>query len=193
MLALLLALAGADPAGASTGNLRTVVAEVALAQQVKEDPAWNARERDCAGLVRFAYKSAYKKLRPARLAQPLFHDDHGRAVEFADAEALVKGSFVPLGRDDRARSRLRTGDLLVFRQDRGDGDVTWHLMIAVVAPGAAQGDGVRVVYHPGESGARVKSGSLRELTDDAPMEWRPVPENGAFLGYYRFAEWNHEQ
>jgi uncharacterized protein YfaT (DUF1175 family) len=165
--------------------LRTLVAETALAQQKRVDPAWNEHQRDCAGLVRFAYKSAYKKLRPARLSTPLFHDDHGCAVDFADAEALVKGSFTSLGRDAHARAQLATGDLLVFRQDRGDGDVVWHLMIAIVAPGGE----ARVVYHPGEPGAAVKSGALRELTDSAPIEWRPVSENGAFLGFYRFNEW----
>ena len=31
-----------------------------------------------------------------------------------------------------------------------------------------------------------------KLLRDAPREWRPTPENGAFLGFYRLKEWSHE-
>ena len=30
---------------------------------------------------------------------------------------------------------------------------------------------------------------LNELMRDAPGEWRPVPENSSFLGFFRFKEW----
>ena len=38
-------------------------------------------------------------------------------------------------------------------------------------------------------GAAVRTGELRRLTTEAPLEWRPVPENTAFLGFFRFKEW----
>lgn len=186
------ALASAPMAVAGPGDdaLRSIVAEVASAQITKPDPAWEPAQRDCAGLVRFAYRSAFKRLRPARLQRPLFVDLVGRAVDFADAETLVQGgSFVSLGRGADARRRLRTGDLLAFRQDRGDDDVVWHLMVAVVPP---SGD-ASVIYHPGlpapgERDPGVRHGSLRSLNVDAPLAWRPDLDNPGFLGFFRFAE-----
>ena len=186
------ALASAPMAVAGPGDdaLRSIVAEVASAQITKPDPAWEPAQRDCAGLVRFAYRSAFKRLRPARLQRPLFVDLVGRAVDFADAETLVQGgSFVSLGRGADARRRLRTGDLLAFRQDRGDDDVVWHLMVAVVPP---SGD-ASVIYHPGlpapgERDPGVRHGSMRSLSVDAPLAWRPDLDNPGFLGFFRFAE-----
>ena len=169
--------------------LRAVVGEVAAAQLQRADPAWQPAQRDCAGLVRFAYRSAYKRLRPMS-ASSLFVDK-GVAVDFADAETLITGgTFVSLGRDARARAQLKTGDLLAYRLDRGDDDVAWHLMIAVVAPGAE----ARVVYHPGlpEGGQPdpgVRHGLLRELEREASAGWRPDVNNPFFLGFFRFAEW----
>jgi hypothetical protein len=177
-------------AGPGDDALRSIVAEVASAQITKPDPAWEPAQRDCAGLVRFAYRSAFKRLRPARLQRPLFVDLDGRAVDFADAETLVQGgSFVSLGRGADARRQLRTGDLLAFRQDRGDDDVVWHLMVAVVSP---SGD-ASVIYHPGlpapgETDPGVRHGSLRSLSVDAPLAWRPDLDNPGFLGFFRFAE-----
>lgn len=182
------------PATASTAPgddaLRTIVAEVAGAQLKALDPAWEPAQRDCAGLVRFAYRQAFKRLRPERLQRPLFVDKNGQPVDFADAETLVQGgSFTFLGRGDDARRQLKTGDLLAFRQDRGDDDVVWHLMLAVVPP---SGDAA-VIYHPGlphpgEPEPGVRHGSLRSLSIDAPVAWRPSVDNPGFLGFFRFAE-----
>jgi uncharacterized protein YfaT (DUF1175 family) len=61
-------------------------------------------------------------------------------------------------------------------------------MIAVMPPGGALSAAL-VVYHPGQPGAPVRSGALLALTRDAPLEWRPLEENPAFLGVYRFQEW----
>ncbi|HEY1100016.1 MAG TPA: DUF1175 family protein [Myxococcota bacterium] len=185
---LVLAPAGGDVDSAEL--LRVVVGEVASAQIARPDPSWEPAQRDCAGLVRHAYRSAYKKLRPHRLQQPLFRD-HDKAIDFADAETLVDGgSFTFVGRDERARRSVKTGDILAFRQDRGDDDVVWHLML-VVAPAGTE---PRVVYHPGhpergEPDPGVRHGLLRSLVDDAPNAWRPVVDNPSFLGFYRFTEW----
>lgn len=165
--------------------LRQLIAEVATAQVKSIDPTWNEAQRDCAGLVRFAYRTAYARLRTAERARPLFLDDHGRPTDFADAETLVTRSFVPLGRGDDARRALRSGDLLAFRAERGDGEVVWHLMLTVVP---APGTEARVVYHPGEPGARVRTGTLAALAREAPLEWRPSPDNPAFLGFFRFRD-----
>lgn len=175
----------------SDALLRRVVADVAVAQVGRPDERWQPAQRDCAGLVRYAYRTAYQRLRPERIARgPLFVDVHGQPTDFADAETLTRGkSFVRLGRDVRARRRLQTGDVLVYRQDHGDDDVAWHMMLAIVPPG---GD-ARVVYHPGhpapgEPDPGVRHGSLRELEREAPLLWRADVDNPAFLGFFRFAE-----
>lgn len=171
--------------GARDGVLRQLIAEVATAQVKAIDPAWQEAQRDCAGLVRFSYRSAFARLARDGKAPPLFLDQRGRAVDFADAETLVTRSFVPLGRGDEARRALRSGDVLAFRSERADGEVVWHLMLAVVP---APGTGARVVYHPGEAGARVRTGALAALEREAPLEWRPTPSNPSFLGFFRYRD-----
>ena len=181
---------GSPAVAHSDALLRRVVADVAVAQVARPDAAWEPAQRDCAGLVRYAYRTAFKRLRPERLERPLFVDAAGHAADFADVENLVRGhSFVRLGRDEGARRRLQTGDVLVYRQDRGDDDVAWHMMLAIVPAGAEP----RVVYHPGhaspgEPPPAVRHGSLRELEREAPLLWRADIENPAFLGFFRFAE-----
>lgn len=174
---------GVPGAAADDALLRQLIAETA-AQQVKSiDPSWQEAQRDCAGLVRFAYKSAFTRLRPAQTRAPLFLDHQGRPADFADAEALITRSFVPLGRGDEARRALKNGDVLAFRSERGEGEVVWHLMLALVP---APGTEARVIYHPGEAGARVRTGALSALEREAPREWRPLPDNPEFLGFFRY-------
>ena len=49
-----------EPARAPAEALvRRLVAETAVAQLQRPDPAWPEPQRDCAGLVRFAYRTAY--------------------------------------------------------------------------------------------------------------------------------------
>ncbi|HVG57683.1 MAG TPA: DUF1175 family protein [Hyalangium sp.] len=167
--------------------LRREVGQVALAQFTKFDPLWHPDQRDCAGLIRFAYRSAYKRFFPERLARPLWLDVQGQPSEFADAETLLTRSFVPLGRDEATREALRTGDLVAFRQEQDSGPV-FHLMM-VVRPEDKAHAPARVVYHPGEKGAAVRTGVLHRLATEAPIEWRPIPQNTAFLGFFRFKEW----
>ncbi|MCC7075373.1 MAG: DUF1175 family protein [Deltaproteobacteria bacterium] len=181
----------AAPLGASVdddaghGVVRQLIAEVATAQVKSIDPSWQEAQRDCAGLVRFAYRSAVARLSKDGTAPALFVDQRGRAVDFADAETLITRNFLPLGRGDEARRALRSGDLLAFRSERADGEVVWHLMLAVVP---APGTGARVVYHPGEPGARVRTGALAALEREAPLEWRPTPNNPSFLGFFRYRD-----
>ncbi|QDE80582.1 DUF1175 family protein [Myxococcus xanthus] len=167
--------------------LRRLVARVALAQVRKQDAAWHPDQRDCAGLIRFAFRSAYKQVAPDRLSTPLWRDGRGHPSDFADAEVLLQHSFQLLGRDDATRESLRTGDVLAFRQEQDAGPI-FHLML-VVRPEDRAHAPARVVYHPGEKGAAVRTGVLHHLATEAPMEWRPVPQNASFLGFFRFKEW----
>jgi uncharacterized protein YfaT (DUF1175 family) len=164
-----------------------MIAEGAAAQVRAIDPAWPEAQRDCAGLVRFAYRQAWRKLAPSRVEAGLFRDDAGRPSPFADAATLLRRSFALVGRDDSARASLRAGDLVAFARDE-DGVPVLHLMLVVRAEDPAHGP-TQVVYHPGEKGAAVRAGALDALARDAPGGWRPVPENPLFLGFYRWKEW----
>jgi uncharacterized protein YfaT (DUF1175 family) len=183
--ALLLAVPG--PGGPAEPLVRRLVAETAVAQARRVDPAWEERQRDCAGLVRFAYRRAFSRLAPARVAAGLFRDGDGRPAQFADAATLLQGTFALLGRDEVARQAIRSGDLAAFLRDE-DGLPVYHLMLLVVPDDRAHAPAL-VVYHPGEKGAAVRLGRLDDLARDAPAGWRPVPENPLFLGFYRFKEW----
>jgi uncharacterized protein YfaT (DUF1175 family) len=182
------ALPGALPGAPSEALLRRIVAETAMAQVAAPDPAWEDAQRDCAGLVRFAYRTAYRRLAPARVDAGLWRDAAGRRAQFADASTLLRGSFAPLGRGPEARAALRSGDLLAFAREGEGGDPVLHLMLVVRTDDPAHA-GVHVVYHPGEKGTAVRAGALDALSREAPPGWRPVPENPLFLGFYRFKEW----
>jgi uncharacterized protein YfaT (DUF1175 family) len=171
----------------SEGLLRKLIAETAAAQVEAMDPAWEEAQRDCAGLVRFAYRAAFRRLAPERVAAGLFLDAAGAPAQFADAATLLRRSFAPIGRGPEARGSLRAGDLAAFARDEGDAPVL-HLMLVVRAADPAHGP-TQVVYHPGDEGAAVRAGSLDALARDAPAGWRPAPENPLFLGFYRWKEW----
>lgn len=197
-LPLLVALASAGPpppsplplprgAGGSEPLLRKMIAETAAAQVTAIDPAWEEAQRDCAGLVRFAYRQAWRRLAPARVEAGLFRDADGRPAPFADAATLLRQSFSLLGRGPDGRAALRAGDLAAFAREE-EGAPVLHLMLVVRAEDPAHGP-VHVVYHPGERGGAVRAGALDALARDAPAGWRPVPENPLFLGFYRWKEW----
>ncbi|MGB8932604.1 MAG: DUF1175 family protein, partial [Anaeromyxobacteraceae bacterium] len=73
MLVALLAATALTAGGAPSEELlRSLIAETAAAQVEAIDPAWEEAQRDCAGLVRFAYRAAYRRLAPERVAAGLF-------------------------------------------------------------------------------------------------------------------------
>jgi uncharacterized protein len=185
-----LLIAAAVPAEGREELLRRRIADVAAAQIERIDVRWEPAQRDCAGLVRFAYRAAFRERGQPAKARALFRDEAGQPAEFADARTLLLRSFRRFGRDEAARAGLRSGDLVAFRQETGEGgEAEYHLMLVIVPPGAPATSAV-VVYHPGAKGAAVKSGMLLALSTEAPLEWRPVPQNSAFLGFYRFQEWS---
>jgi uncharacterized protein YfaT (DUF1175 family) len=188
MLLVLLLLLGGQASPPSETLVRRLVAETAVAQLARPDPAWPEPQRDCAGLVRFAYRSAFKRLDPERAASGPFRDVTGKPTHFADAASLLAGTFTLLGRDEAALQGLRSGDLLAFAREGEDGAPVHHLML-VVRPEDPAREKTLVVYHPGEPGAAVRSGFLDDLVRNAPRGWRPVPENPLFLGFFRLKDW----
>jgi uncharacterized protein YfaT (DUF1175 family) len=173
--------------------VRDNVALVALAQAQRSSVRWQREQRDCAGLVRFAYKEAvsprtaeqvkeifyrpvaFPALRyPTKLVLPTYPTlwQTGFSSEgapqfdfFADAETLVGYNFRLKGRDV---SMAENGDILAYRKDIG-AESPYHLMI-FGGPDARRGV---VVYHTGSEPEVVprRVGVVRKL---APPSVRVV-------------------
>ncbi|QSB01517.1 DUF1175 family protein [Methylomonas sp. EFPC1] len=188
--------------------LRQVVTDVALLQARKLSPLWEPKQRDCAGLVRFAYRTALEprdaartaKLGvPAKLKLPPLSEQARKVIpdypriwqtgltngqprygHFADAETLIGYNFRLKSRDLAA---ARSGDLLVYQKPLIN-DEPYHLML--FAAGHPQN---LAVYHNGAQGeaAQVRVVSVAELLQSPDPVWVPRAENPYFLGVY---EWN---
>ncbi len=176
----------------SRALLRRIIGETAVAQLENVDPSWQPEQRDCAGLIRFAYRAAYKALAPEKVARGLWRDNRGRRVAFADAETLVTSNFTLLGRGPETLDQVESGDVIAFRHHAlsASGPV-FHLMLVLRADDPAHGD-AHVIYHPGSPGVGLRMGALRDLLKDAPHEWRPASDNPFFLGFFRYREWIHD-
>ncbi len=188
--------------------LREAVTDVALLQARRPSPFWEPKQRDCAGLVRFAYRTALEvrdALRTAKLGIPAklnlaplsdqarqlfpdfpkiwqtgYADLKPKYGYFADAETLIGYNF-------RLKSRrldtARSGDLLVYQKPL-DSDEPYHLML--FAAGHPEN---LAVYHNGAQGdeAQVRVVRISELLESPDPVWNPSSENPYFLGVY---EWN---
>lgn len=189
--------------------VRQTVTRLALLQSRKISPAWHARQQDCAGLVRFAYREALeprsaRQLKdlsvPTALYLPpvsafsrrvvnqfpkIWQTGFGQEGEpsfaaFADAETLLSFNFHKKTRD---LSLARNGDILVFQKAMDD-EQPYHLMIYVENHPTGL-----VVYHNGASGkeAQVRVVSVPDLLASPDTTWVPSATNPHFLGVY---EWN---
>ncbi|WP_246598823.1 DUF1175 family protein [Methylogaea oryzae] len=189
--------------------LRRSVSYLALYQARKVSPLWEGRQRDCAGLVRFAYREALKERSVAQTRRlglpPALHlptvssrsrrlfpqyphiwqvgvDSGGkpRRGDFADAETLVGYNF---RHKSQSLQAARSGDLLVYRKPL-ENDQPYHLMLYVEnAPHDL------AVYHNGAHGAdaQVRVVRAEELFRSPDPVWIPAGDNPHFLGVY---EWN---
>ena len=180
---------------------------VALVEDQLErlSPAWEPAQRDCAGLLRFCFREAWGPHTEAwrqrtgycggpaagevRLAfggpwRSAFPLREGWSP-FADGANLRRYACESLGREVLL---ARPGDLLFFhRPARPRPD---HAM-AFVRP---DGDGTpMLLYHTGPEGSagdarpgEVRRVRLDELMHHPDPDFRPLPENPAFLGVYRW-------
>lgn len=175
-------------------------------QLERVSPAWEPAQRDCAGLLRFAFREAWGPKDPAWKARLSYT---GAFVAKAPSAALAgpwakgfptpegwqpfaKGAYlrdyacVPVGREV---AEARPGDLLFF--SRGDARRTPDHAMAFARPDA---DGMPVlIYHTGAEGSADSrdAGALRrvrlaDLLQHPDSAFRPQPENPAFLGVYRW-------
>jgi uncharacterized protein len=191
--------------------MRTAVARLGVEQARGMSPRWEPAQRDCAGLVRFAYREALRARSTAQLEQlgipkrlflpavseaarrmfPAYpdiwavgFDGNGREhfAAFADAETLIGYSF----RRSAARpTDAMPGDLLVYRKTLA-ADEPYHLMLLA---GRGRSGRMLAVYH---NGADAPAGEVRvvpldDLDRSPDAVWIPDEHNPHFLGVYR---WN---
>jgi len=181
---------------------------VAILEQQLEgpSPAWEPAQRDCAGLLRFAFREAFGphtaawRERVGFSGAPVGGDPSSLLAgpwrqafptpegwrPFARGAFLRRLGCVELGRDT---ALAQPGDLLFFSRG-GARPMPDHAM-AFVRPDV---DGQPVLlYHTGPEGTaatrdegEVRRVRLEELLHHPDAEFRPVPENPAFLGVYRW-------
>ena len=186
--------------------MRASVAMVALSQRNHPSPMWEPQQRDCAGLVRFAYRQSLaprsdRQLKNLGAPQQLFFPTVSNAARrvlpyypelwlvgkdrydsFADAETLAALNFRPVSRN---ADDARRGDLLVF-ENPTVAVSPFHLMLV------AEDRSSVVVYHNGNEG---KSGAVR-VVDRAELErgddpdWIPRQDNQRFLGVFQWNKFN---
>lgn len=170
-------------------------------------PAWEPAQRDCAGLLRFAFREAWGphteawRDRVAFPAAPVAVDPSpAMAGPWREAfptpagwNPFAKGAFlrryacVPMGRD---LAEAKPGDLIFFA--RGGAHPEPDHAMAFVRPDM---DGQPVLlYHTGPEGTgatrtegEIRRVRLEDLLHHPEPDFRPLPENPAFIGLYR---WN---
>jgi uncharacterized protein YfaT (DUF1175 family) len=171
---------------------------------------WKPEDRDCSGLLRYAFVEALKpktsewlekfkylpetQIPPIALEYPL--PVIGRSV-FRVAPGAYQREDVQEGRLvgrtgalylmnysavflGKTPDKARRGDLLFFVHPLAKGSA-YHSMVYL-------GNG-RVVYHTGyapEDGGEVRLLTLETLGKHPLKSWHPVPENPNFLGFFRW-------
>ena len=185
---------------------------VALLEQQLEgpSPAWEPAQRDCAGLLRFAFREALATHTTAwrdRVAFTTGPPGQDPSIVFAQdwrtgfptpegPQPFAKGAYlrrlscVPLGRDLQL---ARPGDLIFFA--RGGARPQPDHAMAFVRP---DGDGApMLLYHTGPEGSgdhrqsgrqpgEIRRVRLEELLHHPDPDFRPLSENPAFLGLFRW-------
>lgn len=198
------------------GLFRARFVATARSQVDETDPRWEEAQRDCAGLIRFAFRQALRA-EPAlsierqagrlafsswgalRIAYPEipFLGETPFRIEpgaFEPARASAFSSFAD-GKNlllhntvplGKDRRSAQPGDLLFFLHP-GNRDQPYHAMIYFLLDGEPQ-----LVYHTGalresaEGAGRIKEIPLSRLERHPDPSWHPRPSNESFLGYYRF-------
>ena len=182
---------------------------VAESQIVRQSFAWNPQERDCSGLIRFAYREALKRHDAAwqrrsgvvvdknlsdvrrfqypeipHLGERLFRvADSGRGFAPADFAPFAEAEYLMRLNSRRVGVDLaeaRPGDLLFYFNPE-HAEAPYHSMIVVENSPA----GVWIIYHTG-SEAGLKRVPADYLLESPDPRWRPVPHNPAFQGVFRF-------
>ncbi len=179
---------------------------IADSQFLKKSGGWSGAQRDCSGLIRFAYREALKKHDerwqraagivldknlpdvqkynyPAvpMLGTRIFKRAKGPADDLSTFGAFADTESLAMYNSLPVTRRIaesRRGDLLFF-QNTGNREFPFHAMIVA----ENEGGRVTIIYHTGKGDVlkRVPASYL-----DASRRFRPAEENVNFLGVYRF-------
>ncbi len=210
--ACVLALAGEPSAHLDTETdraaFRNWFAFLAEAQYFTPQASRAPEVTDCASLVRYAYREALQRhdsqwathanliLIPAlpsvqKYNYPrtptgprLFVTAPRRYAEFADARTLYRFNAFPVA---RTLAQARRGDLLFFRQVNAASQ--YHTMIVLDTSQITRDASRFVVYDTGPEGSQggqIKRLTYNEVLNFPEPRWRPLPENSAFLGVFRW-------
>jgi uncharacterized protein YfaT (DUF1175 family) len=189
----------------SRKNFTARFVRIAENQFLKESPAWEKSQRDCAGLVRFAYREALK-LHDASwtsktgitdtkdlpqitefnypeipfLEFKIFKTSEGSADDISTfGEFADAATLMRLNMDfiSKDLSHAERGDVLFFCINSGN-SFSYHTMIVT-----EKNPEIMLIYHTGENGI-VKRVNSVYLSESAVF--RPVEGNKNFLGAFRF-------
>jgi uncharacterized protein YfaT (DUF1175 family) len=159
------------------------IARVALEQAHRVTGEWDPAQRDCAGLIRFAYR------RGLGLPSTLWRNQHQEWVDYVGASELISHNFDFITRSPEP-DQIESGDVLVFYNPHKKPFEAWHLMLLIKAPGSASQQTL-VVYHNGESGRRAAVRKVRwENLLAEPSSWQPRSSNPLFQGVFRWQGWS---
>jgi uncharacterized protein YfaT (DUF1175 family) len=181
-------------------NFRQWFTLIAEGQFYHPSDQWNTEQRDCAGLVRFAWREAlrrhdrtwFQKMGPGYQAvapdvgrYTLEQGPLGAFSDFADARTLKNFNVKFISRD---RHNAAPGDLLFFYQPWVQ-KFPFHVMLFVGnSKFSNEPASDWVIYHTGASPndeGTVKKVELSVLDHHPNKRWRPVDSNTNFLGFYR--------
>ena len=151
-------------------------AEAAAAQAESIDPHWDPTQRDCGGLLRFAYREALRGANRYPEGGAVFQVDADPAAPLAPQATVPLLMSFNTDLVSRSLDDARRGDLLFFRNPDA-ADTPWHSMIVL---------GDDVVYHNGAVPGVVKRVRLVDLAVHPDPRWHPRQDNPRFLGVYRW-------
>jgi hypothetical protein len=155
----------------------------ALKQSERVTDEWDPSQRDCAGFVRFLYRTTVTG------RAKMWLDASGERREFVSAQDLVRANFERVSREARG-TKIQTGDLLVYFRPEYPKEEAWHVMV-VLAPNSLTAQEPLVIYHNGARGAdaRIRKVWLSSMESADWSIWRPVRGNPRFQGVYRWKGW----
>jgi len=183
---------------------------IAVLQAVNNSEYWSKNERDCSGLIRFAYKESLKKHDEYWITSHGVNQEEWKELTGVDLSKIkdinsFNYPFVPVIETNLfltetgkfsayadAYNLLRHNTVFVSNKvdEAKPGDIlffhfpdpsTFHSMIFT-------GNGL--VYHTGpvseDNEGKVKLWLFDDYARLMPIQWLPVKENPFFLGFYRF-------
>lgn len=184
-LAVQAALAMPAPEAENARKWREILWGQALKQSAQITSAWDPSQRDCAGFIRFLYRTSI-----SGQAQ-MWMNAKGEVVDYVSARDLIQNNFELVTREPRP-SRVKTGDVLVYFRPFYAREDAWHLMV-VLEEQSMTTQKPLVIYHNGSRGpdAVIRKVWLDVMQSPTWGIWRPDSSNLYFQGLYRWKGWTH--